>query len=73
MPLYVTLNAALQEYENKLDLLQYNTRKKLLIRVYSYLKVTYHREIKLVNTAEYKAFKMICDRIEYNHHATYGF
>lgn len=71
--LCVTMEQICIEHERQLDLLEYRTRKRILVRVYSYLKVTYSREIRLVNTAEHYAFKIVCDRIEHNHHYTLGF
>lgn len=69
----ITLEQKLEDYERKLDLLQYNTRKRILVDVYLYLKHTYSKEIRLVNTSEHEAFVIICDRIQYNHHYTLGF
>lgn len=73
MKLGITIDQKLEDYERKLDLLQYNTRKRILVDVYLYMKHTYQKEIRLINTAEHEAFNIICDRIKYNHHYTLGF
>jgi len=63
----------MDNYYQKLDNLEYATRVKILGNVAIYLKSLYHREIRLVNTPEHRAFNIIVDRIEYQHHYTLGF
>jgi len=72
-PFPITIEQIFEDYENQLDLLEYRTRKRILVRVLSYLSFTYPRETKLVNTAEHYALKIVSDRIMYNHHYTYNF
>lgn len=63
----------MEEYEKKLDNLQFKYRKEILERVQEYLERTYPREIKLVNTSEHYALMLILYRIQYQHHFTQGF